>query len=144
MIEDYQAAHGQRDQDTGALHRGDRKIAAMHWGGCTIECLLKAMILAQIGNPQQRQWHTSQQPQPHGIERPGHDLQDALRKHQKLADRVNKFPEVRSWLSRVNDPGGHFIHLRYSADEPDSEAYKEWWTAYERLYRWLVKQTTQM
>ena len=44
-MEDYQSAFLQRHQDTEILHQSKRKIAAMHFGGITIECLLKSMIL---------------------------------------------------------------------------------------------------
>ncbi|GAB1539626.1 hypothetical protein NUACC21_22930 [Scytonema sp. NUACC21] len=40
-MEDYQAAFIQRHMDTETLCNAKRKIGAMHFGGITIECLLK-------------------------------------------------------------------------------------------------------
>jgi len=49
-MEDYQSAFLQRHQDTEILFKSHRKIAAMHFGGITIECLLKSMILASVSS----------------------------------------------------------------------------------------------
>ena len=55
-MDDYQAAFIQRHTDTEALCNSDRKIAAMHFGGITIECLLKSMILASLPKRAIREW----------------------------------------------------------------------------------------
>ena len=44
-MEDYQAAFLERHTDTETL-KPLRKIGAMHFGGITIECLLKSLSLA--------------------------------------------------------------------------------------------------
>ena len=143
-MENYEGAYRQRHRDTKVLHEADRATAAMHFGGCAVECLLKAMILAQIPNPDQRQWHTDEAPQPHGIKRPGHDLQEALKQYRKLYDRAKKTPQVIRWFNAVNKPSQHFIDLRYSDTEPDPKGYKSWWDAYTKLCRWLEKQKTSL
>jgi hypothetical protein len=143
-MENYEGAYRQRHRDTEVLHGVDRATAAMHLGGCAVECLLKAMILAQIPNPNQRQWHTEENPQPHGIKRPNHDLQEALKQYRKLYDRALKDPQVLKWFNAVEFPSQHFIDLRYSDTEPSPEGYKIWWDAYTKLCRWLEKQKTQL
>ncbi|MFB8797323.1 MAG: hypothetical protein U7126_24565 [Microcoleus sp.] len=47
-IEDYQAAFIESHLDTETLGKSGRKVAAMHLGGVTIECLLKAMIFGSL------------------------------------------------------------------------------------------------
>lgn len=89
-VENYEGAYRQRHRDTKVLHEADRKTVAMHFGGCAVECLLKALILAQIQDLDQRQWHTEETPQPHGIKRPSHGLIEALKQCHKLYDRVLK------------------------------------------------------
>lgn len=141
----YEAAYLKRFQDTRILHDSRRWTAAMHWEGCTIECLLKAIVLAQIPKLEERHWSTDEHPQPHGIKCPkGHDLLQSLALQQKLYRRAQKFPQVIQWLRKVQTPGQDFIDLRYEAEEASETAYKEWWDAYDRLRGWLEKQKTQL
>ena len=48
----------ERHTDTETLNPV-RKVGAMHFGGVTIECLLKAMIFATLPNGASREWKTS-------------------------------------------------------------------------------------
>ena len=57
-MEDYQAAFIQRHIDTETLCKSTRKIAAMHFGGVTIECLLKSMIFAALPKGTSQEWKT--------------------------------------------------------------------------------------
>ena len=43
-MEDYYAAFLRCAKDVEVLHEQKRRIAAMHFGGVAIECLLKHMI----------------------------------------------------------------------------------------------------
>lgn len=143
-IEDYQSAYLQRCQDTTVLHEGQRWLASMHWGGCTVECLLKAIVLSQIPNPEERHWSTKEHPQPHGIKRPGHDLKQALQCHQRLFHRAQQSTIVMKWLNRVQTPSQNFIDLRYEGQDPHETDYQEWWDAYNQLREWLEQQKTQL
>jgi hypothetical protein len=145
-MEDYQAAFLERHKDTEILCSPPaRKLAAMHFGGITIECLLKSMIFATLPKVAKREWKTDSNNPGHTITNPGHSFQDALKRHNKLYDRVQKFPEVRKWLNIVENPKNqHFIDMRYSGSEPDDPDYKQWLVAYKRLIDWLQKQATQL
>jgi hypothetical protein len=143
-MEDYQAAFLQRHTDTETLHSSERKVAAMHLGGITIECLLKSMILASLPRNASREWKTDANNPGHTITNPGHSFQDALKRHNRLNSRIDKFPEVKKWMDVVESPSQHFIDMRYSGNEPDDADYKQWLSAYQRLRGWLLKQSTQL
>ena len=143
-MEDYQAAFLERHQDTEILCSSARKVAAMHFGGVTIECLLKSMILASLPKSAKREWKTDSIDPGHTITNPGHSFQDALRRHNHLNTRVHKFPEVMKWINLIENPDRHFIDMRYADSEPDDEDYKNWLSAYKSLSRWLQKQATQL
>lgn len=143
-MEDYESAFLQRYQDTEILCSSARKVAAMHFGGVTIECLLKSMIFASLHKSAKREWKTDYNNPGHTITNPGHSFQDALKRHNKLHDRMQKFPQVMKWLVTVENPQNqHFIDMRYSGSEPDDPDYKQWLSAYNSLIRWLQKQATQ-
>lgn len=144
-MEDYQAAFLQRHKDTETLCSPPaRKVAAMHFGGITIECLLKSMIFASLPRNAKREWKTDSNNPGHTITNPGHSFQDALKRHNKLYDRVQKFPQVMKWLVTVENPNQHFIDIRYSGSEPDDAEYKQWLSAYTSLMGWLQKQATKL
>lgn len=143
-MEDYQAAFLQRHKDTEILDYSTRKIAAMHFGGVTIECLLKSMIFASLPKSASREWKTDCNNPGHTITNPGHSLHDALKRHNRLHSRVQKFPQVMKWLATVETPNQHFIDMRYYGNEPNDQDYKQWLDAYNRLIDWLQKQATQL
>lgn len=144
-MEDYQGAFLARHNDTETLDSSARKVAAMHLGGVTIECLLKWMILDSLPKGAKREWKTDFNNPQHTITNPGHSFQDALKRHNKLHNRVQKFPQVMTWLNTVENPNNqHFIDMRYSSSEPDDPDYKKWLSAYKRLIDWLQKQTTTL
>ena len=142
-MEDYQAAFAERHTDTEALCNSCRKIAAMHFGGITIECLLKAMIMASLSNNVSKVWKTDSLDPGHTITNPGH-YAEALKRHNRLNSRVQKFPEVMKWIQEIEQPNQHFIDMRYSCSEPDDASYKRWLDTYQRLRGWLLKQATQL
>jgi hypothetical protein len=144
-MEDYQAAFLQRYEDTERLCSSPpRKIAAMHFGGITVECLLKSIIFDSLPKSASREWKTDENDPGHTITNPGHSFENALKRCQKLYSRAQKFPEIIKWLNLVENPDGHFIDMRYSGVETDDKRYKEWLNAYERLIGWLQKQRTQL
>ncbi|NJK65766.1 MAG: hypothetical protein HC941_03850 [Microcoleus sp. SU_5_3] len=144
-MEDYEASFIERHIDTQTLCQSGRKVAAMHFGGITIECLLKAMIFASLPKAATREWLRDDNNPGHTITNPGHSYTEALRRHNRLRSRIEKFPEVRKWLDEVENPTSqHFIDLRYSGSEPDDASYKHWLKTYQSLEGWLQKQATQL
>ncbi len=143
-MENYQAAFEQRYYDTEILCQSARKVAAMHFGGVTVECLLKSMILTTLPRDTNREWKNDSNNPGHTITNPGHDFQDALRRHNRLRDRVQKFPQVMKWLNKVEHPSQHFIDMRYFSNELNDTDYKEWQSAYNSLIGWLRKQSNTL
>lgn len=144
-MEDYQAAFIERHFDTEALDQSQRKVAAMHFGGVTIECLLKSMIFASLPKGAAQEWMTDSNKPGHTITNPGHSYIEALKRHNRLRSKIDNFSEVRKWLDEVENPTSqHFINMRYSGIEPDDESYKRWLNAYQSLKGWLQKQATQL
>jgi hypothetical protein len=143
-MEDYQAAFIERHTDTEILCQSKRKIAAMHFGGVTIECLLKAMIFATLPKNASQEWKTDSNAPGHTITNPGHSFIEALKRHNRLHSRVQKFPEVMKWLNEIENPSQYFIDMRYCCSEPDDTSYKRRLHAYQSLIGWLQKQATQL
>ncbi len=143
-MEDYQAAFIKRHTDTEILCQSRRKIAAMHFGGVAIECLLKAMIFATLPKNASQEWKTDLNNPGHTITNPGHSFSEALKRHNRLRSRVQKFPAVMKWLDEIQNPSQDFIDMRYCSNEPDDTSYKRWLEAYQRLSQWLNKQATQL
>ena len=143
-MEDYQSAFIHRHTDTEILHQSGRKIAAMHFGGVTIECLLKSMIVATLPKAAIPEWKTDSNNPGHTITNPGHSYNEALKRHNRLKLRIQNFPDVMKWLNEVENPNLHFIDMRYCCNEPDDANYKRWLNAYQSLRGWLQKQTTQL
>jgi hypothetical protein len=143
-MEDYHAAFVQRHQDQIVLDKNNRRIASMHLGGIVIECLLKRMIMASLPRNASQEWKTDSNNPGHTIKNPGHDLQSALKCHNRLYSRVKKFPQVIQWINIVEQlPQGHFIDLRYDGSEANQKDYDDWLLAYKSLIGWLNKQATQ-
>jgi hypothetical protein len=113
----------------------------MHFGGITIECLLKSMILASVSS---QEWKTDSNNPGHTITNPGHSLRAALKSNNRLYSRVQNCPEVIKWINIVENPSQNFITMRYSSSEPNNDEYKQWLSAYTRLEKWLQKQATQL
>ena len=82
-MEDYQAAFMERHIDTQTLYPV-RKVGSMHFGGVTIECLLKAMIFGTLPSGASREWKTKHNTPGHTITNPGHKYDAALRVHDRL------------------------------------------------------------
>ncbi|CDM96686.1 MAG: hypothetical protein P5702_10135 [Limnospira sp. PMC 1291.21] len=145
-MEDYQAAFLERHKDTEILCSSNfnRKVAAMHFGGITIECLLKSMIFASLPKGASREWKTDSNDPGHTITNPQHRLHDALKRHNRLYSRIQKFPQVMRWLATVETPNQHFIEMRYYGNEPNDKDYKDWLSSYKSLLNWLQKQATQL
>ena len=143
-MEDYEGAFLERVQDVEVLDKAGRRTAAMHFGGVTIECLLKYMIFTSLPKNAKWEWKTDTNDPGHTIKNPGHNYEDALRCYNRLRDRVQQFPYVRKWLQEVENPNGPFIDARYLGNLPDDETYKRWWKSYHSLKRWLQIQLTQL
>ncbi|MFZ5815432.1 MAG: hypothetical protein ACOY93_09060 [Bacillota bacterium] len=140
-MEDFQGAFEQRRLDTEELIEKKRRTAAMHWGGCTVEVLLKAII---VSHHNITEWKTASNDPGHSITNPGHDLLDAVRRLNRLKSRMESVPGMLGILNKVQNPDGHFIDLRYSAVDPDDPRYNQWLEAYRRLVNWILKEATQL
>ncbi|MHA1772876.1 MAG: hypothetical protein ACTSXO_01960 [Candidatus Heimdallarchaeota archaeon] len=139
-MEDFEAVYQERMLDTEMLYHQERYIAAMHFGGISIECLLKAMI---VDFHNLTEWKTDSTHPGHTIHNPGHDLIKAIRTINQLWSNVQRNPQVLTWLNQVEYPFiEHYIDLRYLGNEPDEKRHKEWFEAYTKLKIWLVKQST--
>jgi hypothetical protein len=90
-----------------------------------------------------KEWKTDSLDPGHTITNPGHSYFEALRRHNRLNSRIQKFPEVMKWLQDIEYPNQHFIDMRYSCSEPDEASYKRWLDSYRRLRVWLQRQATQ-
>ncbi len=145
-MEDYQAAFLARIMDVEALHKNGRRIATMHFGGVAIECLLKYIICTSLpkNSKGECEWKTETNDPGHTINNPGHNYQKAVRCHPRLWDRIQRSPAALKWLNEVENPGNHFIDIRYSGNEPDNEHYQRWLKAYQHLKGWLQKQATTL
>ncbi|MDF5726846.1 MAG: hypothetical protein PUP92_02145 [Rhizonema sp. PD38] len=131
-------------QQHALCRQSGRKIAAMHFGGVTIKCLLKSMIVATLPKAAIQEWKTDSNNPGHTITNPGHSYNEALKRHNRLKTRLQQFPDVMKWLNEVENPSLHFIDMRYCCSEPDDANYKRWLNAYQSLRGWLLKQTTQL
>ena len=128
-MEDYQAAFIERHVDTKTLDQSGRKVAAMHFGGVTIECQLKAIICKTRPGASQ------------GLKI--HSCKELLKKHPQLQSRATH--KVREWLDEVENPTSQpFINMRYCGIEPNDASYKHWLYAFNELTKWLQKQATQL
>jgi hypothetical protein len=144
-MEEYQDAFLARHQDTEVLHLSNRQVAAMHFGGVTVECLLKSIIIETLPRGASREWKTDDNNPGHTITNPGHDFQDALNRCNRLNYRVQRFPQVRKWIDVIENPQGHFIDMRYCGNEASkADYYKTWMSTYKSLVGWLQKQASTL
>jgi len=132
-MEDYQAAFIERHIDTETLCQSGRKVAAMHFGGVTIECLLKSIICSNTIPGGASQYLMT------------HSYTALLRKYPKLQSRAIATPKVREWLDEVENPTSQpFINMRYCGIEPNDASYKRWLYAYKCLTGWLQREATKL
>jgi hypothetical protein len=144
-MEDYYTAFLQRIEDVTVLDENKRRIAATHFGGVVVECLLKHIILTtSLPKGVRKEWKTDTCDPGHTITNPGHSYNEALRRCNTLRSRGEQFPFVLKWLNDVENPEGHFINMRYVGNEPDDAKYKRWLDSYHKLVRWLLKQATTL
>jgi len=131
-MEDYQAAFIERHFDTKTLDQSGRKVAAMHFGGVTIECQLKAIICNTRRGGASQNLRT-------------HSYTALLTKHPRLQSRAIATPKVREWLDEVENPTSQpFIDMRYCGSEPNDASYRHWLDAFNQLTKWLREQASQL
>src|SRR5215469_5479280 len=104
-MEDYHAAFLRCVDDVKALDEKGRRVAAMHFGGVAVECLLKHMLVSSIPQGATKEWYNSRRESTwnygHRIENPGHEYNSVLSQHRALELRVDDDPGVRKLLSDV-------------------------------------------
>lgn len=142
-MEDYYTAFLQRAEDVTVLDKNGRRIAAIHLGGVAIECLLKHLIFASLPDDVRKEWKTNTNDPGHTITNPGHNYEDALKRHNQLRLSIRRSPFVLAWLNTVEKPVGHFIDMRYAGNELSNEKYKRWVQSYRSLVDWLEKQDSK-
>lgn len=140
-LEDYGSVFIDRQIDTKCLHDKKRKIAAVHMGGITIECLLKNIVMQyhNINN-----WKTELNDEEHTIYNPGHNLIQAIKKIPRLFQRVQSNPAILKMFDTVQSPVTDYISMRYVGDEMEERKYQEWYDCYIKLVQWLIKQSTNL
>lgn len=143
-MENYHGAFLDRFTDTETLHTSGRKVAAIHFGGISVECLLKSIILAYIPRGATPEWKTKSNDPGHTLTNPGHSFVEALKRNNRLYKRAQSSRAVMQWINDVESPGQHFIDLRYSCEALDDVDYKQWFQSYKRLIQWLQRQATKL
>lgn len=143
-MEDFQAAFLRCVNDVEALDSAGRRIAAMHFGGVAIECLLKYMIISSLPDHAKKVWKTELNDPGHTFFNPGHSYTAALGCLNRIQFRMKQAKWVQKWLNDVENPTCHFIDMRYYGIEPDENRYKQWKHSYQHLLGWLQSQATQL
>jgi hypothetical protein len=136
-MENFLLAYQARELDTAALIDADRKVGAVHFGGCTIECLLKAIIVRRFGIDE---WEEDKNGRKHGIKNPSHTLMKALETVPELTRRMASSPHVKGCVETLQNPKIDFIDMRYDGEELADDRFKEWHAAYHSLKLWLNQQ----
>ncbi len=142
-MEDYEGAFLQRVDDVTVLDENKRRIAAIHFGGVAVECLLKHILFTSLPDDVKKEWKTQDYDPGHTLTNPGHNYQEALNRHNRLRSRLQQAPHVLAWLNDVEYPDGHFIDMRYSGNEPNDEKYRQWVKSYRSLINWLLIYATR-
>jgi hypothetical protein len=158
-MEDFRHAYQERLQDKTLLESADRRTAAMHLGGVTIECLLKAM---RVEIDHISDWHIPGEKCPtckaavrpghlqhHGIENPGHHLFIAIQRWPRLMQRITKMDRAQRdsfirWIRLLETPTCHYIDLRYTCDSPSDAEFQQWQEAFKRTHAWLQAQDNNL
>lgn len=140
-LEDYATAFLERAKDTDILLNSARATGTIHFGGITIECLIKAIIFEINGIDG---WRVNQDGVNHGIKNPGHDLIGAIHEIKELRQRIQQSPHMLSYLNTIQTPLLHYIDMRYDSSGIDEEKFNKWKEAYFGLVRWLTMQRTQL
>ena len=140
-LEDYATAFLERAKDTDVLLNATRSTGTIHFGGITIECLIKAIIVEIKGIDE---WRINQDGLNHGIKNPGHDLIEALHEIKELRQRIQQSPHMLSYLNTIQTPLINYIDMRYDCSGIDEEKFDKWKDAYYGLIRWLNTQRTQL
>lgn len=134
-MEDYFRAFTARNSDTLVLKANNRMHAMMHFGGVTIECLIKSLIVDKYKIDG---WNTNEDGKQHGIKNPGHELMEAIRLIPKLRHRVPN--NMLTYIELLQNPKFSFIDMRYDSQDLDEVLLISWLNAYKRVRAWLLSQ----
>lgn len=140
-MEDFSTAYVERAKDTDTLIKNQRRCAAQHFGGFTIECFIKSLII-EINMLDG--WLCNSDGTQHGIKNPSHELIIGLQYIPELRQRIGQFPHMLSHLNLIQRPLGHFIDIRYDGVEVSQEKFEKWVEAYKALLQWLIIQSRQL
>ncbi|MBL0389502.1 hypothetical protein JJB07_23510 [Tumebacillus sp. ITR2] len=140
-MENFLLAYQARELDTEVLINANRKVGAVHLGGCTVECLLKGIIVRRNGIDE---WEEDKDGRKHGIKRPSHILIKGLEHVPELLRRLDQSQHLKDCLEILQNPKVDFIDMRYDGEEIDEDRYKEWKKAYHTFILWLKQQMMQL
>lgn len=140
-MEDFATTFLERAKDTDTLINATRTTGAMHFGGITVECLLKAVIVETNGIDE---WKVNSDGLNHGIKNPGHELIGALHEIKELRQRIQQSPQMLNYLNILQTPLAWYIDMRYDCTCIDDEKFNKWKDAYRGFIKWIIMQRTQL
>lgn len=113
-MENYLEVFSQRCFDVHALMHKERYLAAMHFGGIAVECLLKAKLIDRYGL---KVWYDeSPDPDPgHVIKNPKHSYKNALSHLNSLQVYLDNSKEMSAHFERVEYPGCFYLYTKFNA-----------------------------
>jgi len=137
-MDDYPTAFISRCLDTKQLYNQNRKIAAMHLGGITIECLLKKVCFIYHGLSD---WEQVSKRTGKIIYNPKHRLSVLISLINSLYIRASYNQQIMDALKKVQEPCGlDYILWRYQGNEPGKAEFDDWYKSYLTLLKWLLVQ----
>lgn len=137
-MDNYPLAFISRCLDTKRLYSQERKIAAMHLGGITIECFLKKTCFVYHGITD---WGQVSVRTRSIINNPKHRIFNLIRIISSLHTRANASPQIMDAIRKVQEPCGmDYILWRYQGLEPSQAHFDDWYNSYHMLLKWLIAQ----
>jgi len=138
-MDDFVTAFFSRWADTRCLWKNGRKIASMHLGGLTIECLLKRICFSYHGITG---WNQTSNITRRIIKNPRHRISNIIAITGSLQMRANADPQIMDAIKKVQEPCGRdYIIWRYQGIEPNQNDFDDWYKAYKLLLRWIINQS---
>ncbi|MEA5420661.1 hypothetical protein VB712_15615 [Spirulina sp. CCNP1310] len=144
-MEDFAVVCLERKKDAEVLLKlKDHNIAALHLGGISIECRLKALLTVyhQISEWNQKSRREKDSMFDQQIKNPEHGLITALRHMPHLYQLAKSNRQFLEHLSRISHPLGasnvDYIGLRYIA-QASSVQRDEWKKSFDYVHGWLEK-----
>lgn len=143
-IEEFNKACHERSIDAKYLHLNDRRTGHMHFGGISIECLIKFLVVKYY-DIQEREgiynWLANSNAtglRNNIVRNPSHSLVEGIKLIDFLFNQVDT--HIRQLIDILQRPTGiNYIELRYDAKNIADTDYDEWKIAYTAIRKWLVR-----